>query len=252
MTISIPGLVLLAAVGLWAGIQNALAGGGSFLTFPALLLAGVNPLGANITSAVALFPGQVATGLAGWRHVSGAGRLSFLVLAIVSLAGGAAGAWLLLATPASVFAIMVPWLVLFATAVFAWGSFRRPSAELAARLPPAAAGAIQTGISIYGGYFGGGIGFMMMAILSLAGLDVRHAGATKNLLAGIINAAAVVLFAFSPAVNWPAAAAIGAGALGGGQIGAWMLRRVNERALRIAIVVLGLLLFVGLLWRQYH
>ncbi len=118
-------LALILLAGLWAGLQNALAGGGSFVTLPTLILAGMSPLAANITSTVALFPAQVSSGLAGRRLVGGAGRLSFKALLVISLVGGALGGLLLLKTPSSVFARIVPWLVLFATAVFAWGSFAR-------------------------------------------------------------------------------------------------------------------------------
>ena len=108
---------------LWAGAQNALAGGGSFITLPALMFTGMDARAANITSTVALFPGQVATGLTGRKLVEGAAGLPFRMLAVLSLAGGAVGAGLLLSTPASFFALLVPWLMLFATGVFAWGSF---------------------------------------------------------------------------------------------------------------------------------
>ena len=121
------GVLLLA--GVVAGVQNALAGGGSFVTLGALVLAGLEPRAANITSTIALFPGQVTTGYAGRRLASGTPRLSFAALFGISLAGGVLGAALLLATPPTFFASLVPWLVLFATGVFAWGSFvRRPSA----------------------------------------------------------------------------------------------------------------------------
>jgi len=105
----------LFVAGLWAGAQNALAGGGSFVTLPALILSGLDPRAANITSTIALFPGQVTTGLVGRRMVSGADHLSFRALFVISLAGGAVGATLLLETPADFFAKLVPWLVLFAT-----------------------------------------------------------------------------------------------------------------------------------------
>ena len=246
----LPHLALLL-VGFAAGVQNALAGGGSFLTFPALLLAGLDARGANITSTVALFPGQVTTGLAGWRHVSGAARLSFPTLVAISLAGGVAGALLLLATPARFFARLVPWLVLFATAVFAWGSFRRrPLAAGAARLGRGDAAAVQFAIAVYGGYFGGGIGFLMLAALTLAGLGLRHAGATKNVLAAAMNASAVAIFAFSPDVRWLAAAALGFGAIAGGQVGAWLLRRVDDRKLRVLVVLIGVALTIGLFLRR--
>ncbi len=241
-------IALLAAVGFWAGVQNALAGGGTFITFPVLLLAGLDPRAANITSAVALFPGQIATGLAGRSLVRGTAGLSALALGAISLVGGCLGAILLLATPQSIFTRLVPWLVLFATLVFAWGSFRGPpriGRELG-RLP---GGITQFCIAVYGGYFGGGIGILMIAALTMAGLDTRHAGATKNALAAVINIAAVLIFAFSPDVDWLYAAVLGAGSIGGGQLGAWMLKRVNETWLRIAVIGLGVALTIGLFWR---
>ena len=116
-------------------------------------------------------------------------------------------------------------------------------------MSPATAGIAQFLIAIYGGYFGGGIGFLMLAALTIAGQPVRTAGATKNVLAGVMNGAAVLIFCFSRDVHWLAAAVLGVGAIVGGLIGAWLLRRVNERALRIGVVVLGLALFAGPLWR---
>lgn len=240
-------LLLIFAAGLWAGLQNALAGGGSFVTLPALIMSGMSPLAANITSTVALFPGQVTSGLAGRSLVTGAGRLPFKALFGISVVGGALGGLLLLNTPSSIFSRLVPWLVLFATAMFAWGSRRRKPAKLAAaQIGPLPTGIAQFFIAIYGGYFGGGIGFLMMAALSMAGVTARHAAATKNVLASVMNAAAVALFVTSPLVHWPQAIALGAGAILGGLAGVWALRRVNERWLRIAIVCIGLALTVGL------
>ncbi|MDF1482619.1 sulfite exporter TauE/SafE family protein [Extensimonas sp. H3M7-6] len=239
-------LTLIFLAGLWAGVQNALAGGGSFITLPALMLAGMSPLAANITSTVALFPGQITSGLAGRRLVTGAGRLPFWALFVISIAGGAAGGLLLLHTPSSVFARLVPWLVLFATVVFAWGNFLRKPGDQTTHIGPEAAGIAQFFIAIYGGYFGGGIGFLMIAALTMAGLPTRNAGATKNALAGVMNASAVALFVTSPDLHWREALVLSAGAIGGGLIGSWALQRVNERALRVAIVCIGLALTVGL------
>jgi len=239
-------MALVFIAGLWAGLQNALAGGGSFITLPVLMLTGMTPLAANITSTVALFPGQVTSGLAGRRLVSGVGALPFWALLLASILGGALGGVLLLSTPSAIFARLVPWLVLFATAVFAWGSFGRRSGQSAVRLGPAGTACTQFLIAIYGGYFGGGIGFLMMAALTMAGLPIRNAGATKNALAGVMNASAVALFAASPQVHWRAALVLGAGAIIGGLLGSAALRRVNEKALRIAIVCIGIGLTVGL------
>src|SRR5579862_7911402 len=172
-------LLVLFLAALWAGVQNALAGGGSFVTLPALMFTGMDARAANITSTIALFPAQIATALTGRTLVTGAAGLSFRALVTISLLGGAIGAVLLLVTPSSIFAHLVPWLVLFATAVFAWGSFG-PKRENAGHLPRPATIAAQFGISVYGGYFGGGIGFLMLAALTAAGLAMRKAGPTKN------------------------------------------------------------------------
>jgi uncharacterized protein len=241
-------LGLLFVVAIWAGVQNALAGGGSFVTLPALMFSGLDARTANIASTLALFPGQTTTGWFGRSLVSGAEGLSFRTLVLISLAGGAVGAAILLVTPSSVFAHMVPWLVLFATALFAWGSFvpRRGSGR---QLGPRVAMVAQFLIAIYGGYFGGGIGFLMLAALTAAGLAVRNAGATKNVLAAAMNAAAVAVFVFTPHIPWLRVAVLAAGAILGGWLGALALRRVNEALIRGFVVLLGVALTIGLFIR---
>ena len=235
--------------GLWAGLQNALAGGGSFITLPALIVTGMSPLAANITSTVALFPGQLTSGVSGRSLVKGLDGVSFRTLLVISLAGGALGGLLLLETPSKFFAHLVPWLVLFATVVFTWGSFLRKQGESATHLGRKGALVAQFMVAIYGGYFGGGIGFLMMALLATAGMPTRHAGATKNALAGVMNAAAVALFVTSSALHWREAVVLGVGAIIGGLLGSWALYRVNEKALRVAIVCIGIALTVGLFLR---
>ena len=250
-------LAVLFAGALWAGAQNQLAGGGSFITLPALILTGMDARAANITSAVALFPGQVTGGWMGRKNAIGTASLSFRALVILSLIGGAVGAALLLLTPRNVFAHMVPWLVLFATVAFAYGSFgRKPpkndngSAEDGSSgLGTFGAGAIQFGIAVYGGYFGGGIGFLMMAALALSHVPVRAAAATKNVLAGVMNFTAVLIFLFSGQVRWIQAGVACAGALIGSFFGARMLAHVNDKVLRIVVVVIGVALTVGLFLR---
>jgi uncharacterized membrane protein YfcA len=243
-----PTFVVLFLAALWAGIQNALAGGGAFITLPALMLTGMDARAANMTSTIAMFPAQLATGWTGRRDVAGASGLSFRDLVIISLVGGAIGAVLLLVTSAAFFARLVPWLVLFATLVFAWGSFvpRHPSA---ARLERRTAIALQFAIAVYGGYFGGGIGFLMLAVLAAAKIAMRNAAATKNVLTGTTNAAAVVIFAFSPEIRWRAAIVACGGAMLGGIAGAHLLRRVSERVLRIFVVLIGIALTIGLFLR---
>jgi uncharacterized protein len=245
--VSIPVLLFLAAI--WAGAQNALAGGGSFITLPLLIFSGMDARAANITSTIALFPAQMASGWPGRRSVEDAGGLSFRILVLISLAGGAVGAILLLLTPQTFFSHLLPWLLLFATGVFAWGSFV-PRSGTKHTMKPATVGCLQACIAIYGGYFGGGIGFMMLAMLSTLGTRIRAAAAIKNVLAAVMNASAVAIFVFSPEVRWDTVAIYGAGAVIGGVAGGHIAQRVNEKALRLAVVLLGLALTVGLFLRR--
>ncbi len=245
-------MALLLACALWAGIQNALAGGGSFVTLPALMLSGLDARAANIASTLALFPGQVTTGWIGRQQVSGVAGVDFKRLAWISVAGGAIGAALLLLTPSIFFEQMVPWLVLLATAVYAFGSYFRVQEGSVARLGPRAVACLQFLIAIYGGYFGGGIGFLMLAALTAAGLSVRSAGSTKNVLAALMNAAAVAIFAFTPGIPWLRVAVVCFGAMLGGYVGALLLRRVDERLIRAFVVFLGICLTIGLFIRKAH
>ena len=243
--------IVLILAALWAGAQNALAGGGSFITLPSLMLTGMDARAANITSTVALFPGQIVTGLTGRADASSPPGVSCSAMFWISLLGGALGGLILLATPSDFFARLVPWLVLFATAVFAWGSFfRKPPAPGVVAIPPRAEMVIQFLIAIYGGYFGGGIGFLMMASLSMAGLAVRAAGATKNVLAGVMNASAVAIFVFSPDVHWLQVVVTAVAASLGGYVGARMLSRIDERWIRIFVVIVGCGLTLGLFWKS--
>jgi uncharacterized protein len=242
--------IVLILASLWAGAQNALAGGGSFITLPSLMWTGMDARAANITSTVALFPAQIVMGLTGRAQAESPPGVGFRAMVVISLVGGALGGLILLATPSDFFARLVPWLVLFATAVFAWGSFwRKPPPPGTAAIPPRTEMIIQFFISIYGGYFGGGIGFLMMASLTLAGLAMRAAGASKNVLAGVMNASAVAMFVFSRDVHWMQVFVTAVAASIGGYAGARMLSTVNEKALRLFVVVIGVALTVGLFWK---
>jgi hypothetical protein len=243
--------LLLFIVALWAGVQNALAGGGTFITFPVLLMAGLDARAANITSTIALFPGQLTTAWAGRSQVVGNAHLSVRELVVISLVGGVAGAALLLLTPSHFFERIVPFLVLVATAIFAWGSFRPRNAEVPMHLSRGALMGSQFSIAVYGGYFGGGIGILMLAALTAAGWEFRAAGATKNLLAGVMNFAAVAVFAFSHDVNWTDAGVLAVGSIVGGQIGAYLLARINVMLLRVVVIVIGAALTIGLFIRAY-
>lgn len=241
--------VLLALAGIWAGVQNAVAGGGSFITLPALIFTGMDARVANITSTVALSVGQVTTGWGGRKTVRGVPGLPVWVMVAIAVVGGLVGAQLILITPTKLFADMVPWLILAATALFAWGSFGPKPHEPRAAITPALSGTGLFLSAIYGGYFGGGNGIILVTVLSAAGLAIRAASATKNVLAAIINVAALFLFLFAPEVVWMKAAVLGGGAMLGGYIGNHVLERINERVLRVVIVLIGVALSIALLLR---
>ena len=238
---------LLLAAGIWAGAQNALAGGGSFVTIPALMAVGLDARVANLTSTVAVFPGQITTALANRRMVSGVGVFSFRELLVISLVGGVLGALLLLATPSNLFRQMLPWLVLVATLLFARGAFGRKLD--AANLGRGSMGMGQFGVAIYGGYFGGGIGFLMLALFTLGGAAVKEAQANKNALAAAMNFAGATVFVFSGEVAWAQALYVCIGTVIGGYAGARLIAYVPDKALKFLVVLIGLALFAGLLWR---
>ena len=244
-------IIVLAVAGLLAGMMNSLEGGGSFVTFPALLLAGLDPRAANVTSSIALFPSQAAAGWAGRHMAEGAAGLSLQMLITASLIGGALGALLLLATPVSFFTHLVPWLILFATLVFIWGSFFRRKRAEGDKPPisPRITLALQFAIAIYGGYFGGGIGILMLAVLTAVGVAVRAAGATKNALAGVMNVAAAAIFLVESKQNWTLVLVLGIAAMVGAQIGVVLLRRVPETALRLVVSGIGIALTIGMFLR---
>ncbi|WP_026607163.1 sulfite exporter TauE/SafE family protein [Methylocapsa acidiphila] len=238
-------LVTLAAFA--AGFINAIAGGGSFLTFPALIAAGLPPIQANASSTVALFPGQITTAFIARDGLAAATkdkRINVPVLALISLVGGLVGGFLLLATPESLFKKIVPWLILFATAIFAGGNFLRP-AEEKVRLNGAGILIVQGVVSIYGGYFGGGIGILMLAALTLYGLrDIWLMNSLKILLAVLMNAAAVVTFIIADLVHWNLTLIVATSAIAGGYVGLYAARRMPASAVKGFVVATGVVLTI--------
>lgn len=241
--------VLLAGAGFAAGAINAVAGGGPLITLPVLIFAGLDARVANLTSTVALFPGQIATAYAARDELRPTGGIGSGLLIGISIAGGAFGAMLLLTTPASVFAGLVPWLVLVATLIYAWSNFATRPIRTNWPAGPVGFGAAQLASSIYGGYFGGGNSFIVLALLAAAGLGARAAGRLKNLLIALINLAAAGVFLASAAVAYQKAIPLGLGAILGGMAGVSILHRLNESVLKIVVVTIGaalsIWLFVG-------
>ena len=242
--------------------MNAIAGGGTLVTFPALVALGVPPIVANATSTVALWPGSMSS-LWGYRAELVGARRWAIAFAIPSLLGGILGAVLLLHTPERSFAAIVPWLILGATSLFiaqqpltaalkSWG-MKHPSlhSEDGKLLPPSTAFLIyQFFISIYGGYFGAGVGILMLAALGLMGLtNIHQMNGLKNWGAGVMNLVAVIVFAVSGIVNWRIALAMGVGATAGGIGGSLLAQRIGKIWVRRIVISIGLISGVVMLFK---
>ncbi len=248
-------IVVAAAAG---GAVNSIAGGGTLLTFPALIWLGIPAITANATSTVALWPGAVGSML-GYMGELGGARAFAVRLAIPSLAGGLLGALLLLVTPADRFDALVPWLVIGATLLFlvqrpamSWLRGRQQSSHASAhgdpaqRSPGLAILVYQFGVAIYGGYFGAGIGILMLAALGFMGFtNIHRMNGLKNWGGLCTNFMAAATFALSGRVSWPVAGAMAAGAMLGGYGGSRMAQRVPQARIRQAIIAIG---FAGGFW----
>ncbi len=235
-----PTLLLLAGAGFLAGAMNAAAGGGSFVSFPAMIFAGVPPVFANASSTVALFPGAVTSGWAYRKALGGVGGVTLPVLLAVSVLGGLLGAALLLATPAGAFAALVPWLLLLATLAFAFGRQAGVALRRIVRIGRATTLAVQFVLAVYGGYFGGAVGIMMMAIWGLLGTsDLKQMTATRTVLVGAMNAMAVLYFVAAGAVAWPQTLAMLFAAALGGYAGARLAMRLDARWLRAGVIAIS-------------
>jgi hypothetical protein len=237
--------LLLFTAAFLGGAMNSVAGGGSFFSFPALLIVGLDAKVANATNTVALWPGTVAS-VGAYRRELEAQRSIIRLLAVVSLAGGLLGALLLLLTPSAVFRQLLPFLMLAATLLFAFSprinryirsaDVRRGSASYTRNRTLV----LQLIISIYGGFFGGGLGILMLATLALMGMDhIHEMNAVKTLLTMLINGVAVVAFVIAGVVAWLPALLMAIGAIAGGYGGAALARRIQPRVVRAFVIIVG-------------
>ncbi len=238
-------IILLFTAAFVAGALNSVAGGGSFFSFPALLFTGLDPKIANATNTVALWPGSAAS-VGAYRRELSTQRSAVKQQALVSLVGGLVGALLLLVTPSSIFRLLLPYLMLGATLLFTLSPrinalVRRADIRRATPTDTRVRSVLLQGmISIYGGFFGGGIGILMLATLALMGLEnIHEMNALKTLLATLINGIAVVTFAAAGAVAWPQALLMAMGAIVGGYLGAAVARRLNPKWVRTFVIVVG-------------
>lgn len=262
--------LLLGGSAFGAGVMNSIAGGGTILTFPALIALGLPAISANATSTVALLPGA-ASSMAGYRREVECHTAWLRALFLPSLIGGAAGSVLLLSTPEKLFARLAPWLILFATGLFlVQGALARRKAKKDLKdgkdfkdksLERESAGlpegrfwgtvAAQLGIAVYGGYFGAGIGILMLALLGFLGLSDIHAmNGLKNFFNLCINLVAAGLFIARGAVVWPAALLMIPCAILGGYGGARLARYIGRERARAAVVGIGIAMAALLFWQQ--
>ena len=236
--------VVLAVSAFGAGVLNAIAGGGTFLTFPALVWAGVPPIAANATSALAVCPGYLGSALGFRRELADLPRSLLGREMLLCALGGVAGALLLLVTPARVFAGIVPWLLLLATALFAFGprlarwAGGTQGSDLARWRMPA-----LLAVAVYGGYFNGGLGILLMALYLLVGENrLNTVNALKNLNSFVLSIVSVTAFAVGGAIVWPQAVLMAVFATLGGFAGARLARRLPVAWVRAIVIATGLIM----------
>jgi uncharacterized membrane protein YfcA len=253
--VTVAAFVIFAA-GLAAGAINAIAGGGTLIAFPALLWIGRDAILANATCTVAMWPGSLA-GAFGFRRELATARRWLLLLILPSAAGGALGAWLLLRTPTSTFERLVPFLILGATILLAAQEMVTSRLGIVAKSHESPGAGWMTFVvvfqflvSVYGGYFGAGMGILMLAALGLIGMtDMHQMNGVKNVLAVFINGIAAIYFVFASAVAWSDVAIMTVGTIIGGYLGARLARRFGRVFVRRAVVVIGIVMSVALFLR---
>ncbi len=257
--ISPTNIVILLGSSVAAGAINSVAGGGSFFTFPALIFAGLPSIAANATSTMGVWPGSLASVAAYRKEIRReARRLPGLL--VMSILGGVLGAGILLKTPQATFDRVLPWLLLFATLSFAFGgkltAWLRPASTASApEARPRGFGIVtlllQLFIAIYAGYFGGGAGILMLAMLALAGMTEIHAmNGIKTLLATVANLIALITFISAGLVAWPQALLMMVGSTCGGYGGAHFARKVNPKIIKQFVIAFGAVLTVYFFFRS--
>src|SRR5690349_17316112 len=241
---------LLFGAGLAGGLANALAGGATLFTFPAMIASGLPPIVANASNAVAVTPGHFVAALSDRAQLARPDQ-AFVGALVATVVGGALGALLLLVTPERLFTLLVPALIGIATLVFALG--RRVHAHEA---PGARSGLLRWALllptSIYGGYFGGGSGVMYLAVLVVTGREtIRQANVLKNLLASVVSAVTIIVFVIQDIVSWPETIVMLTGAVAGGFLGGRLVTVLAPTTVRVIVIFAGTLMTMVYAWRYW-
>ena len=246
-------LVILILAGLLAGGLNAVAGGGTFVSYPALIWLGIPPVSANATATLTALPGYIASAWAFKKEINKESKANLFRILAICIIGGCIGALLLLNTSDKVFSGIVPHLMLFATALFAFGPKLIARIKGDGRLGLVAAAIIILIVSVYGGYFNGGLGIMLLASFTIIGYRNLHfMNGMKNLLSAILSSASAIIFIFSGLIDWHSAVILGAATAVGGVVGGHYSTRIkNTSYLRVFIMLVGLSLSVIFFIQNY-
>jgi uncharacterized membrane protein YfcA len=250
-------ILVLFVAGVLGGALNAVAGGGGFIAFPALLFTGVPPIPSNATQTIALWCGVTASSGA-YRERLDISRRVMVPLIVTSIIGGLIGAFLLLKTPAHTFLQILPWLMLGATLLFVFGKrltgvFTAGVAHDASTAAIVGASIFELVVAVYGGYFGGGLGIMNLAMLAAIGMtDIHAMNALKTVLGSAINGVAVIAFIFARAVYWKQGGVMILGALLGGYFGAHYAQKLPQWVVRSFVIVVGTVMTIYFFWRGYR
>lgn len=254
--LNIETIIFLLVAGALGGALNSVAGGGSFIAFPALLFTGVPPIPANATNTIALWSGAAASGGA-YRSRLDVPRRVMAPLLVASLTGGLIGAYLLLKTPAHTFMRVLPWLTLGATLLFAFGK-KLARGGWSVVEHETSSGALtgatlfQFCVGVYGGYFGGGMGIVMLAMLAALGMtDIHAMNALKSVMGSVINGVAVITFIIARAVYWRHGSVMIVGAIAGGYLGAHYAMKLPQVWIRWFVVATGTGMTVYFFWKSY-
>lgn len=241
---------LLFIAGIIAGIMNAVAGGGTFISFPALVFIGVPPVIANATATVAALPGYLTATFGFRREITAATDLPLMKLTIWTLVGGAVGSGLLLVSSNRAFSLLVPFLLLLATIAFYWsGPVRRFASRWRQAVAPFSLGTLLP-VAIYGGYFNGGLGIVLLALFTMWGMtDLHQMNGLKSWLSFALSVIAFAIFAFAGKIVWGAAAIMSVGTIIGGLAGPAIARRISVPVLRLLIAVVGFGMSAIFFWR---